>query len=336
MEPEKNMAQKRLPVVHIGMPKTATKTLQWRLFAEHSEIYYLGRYDGPAFKAEHRKYVACRDQTVLGIMNEIAYENFLSPDIPRCTTELEGYLQEHNPDGKLVVWSWESYCTDIAKNRLARCKNLKALFGEARIVVGIRNPLKLLESAYFQQLKRDNIGAHYRKGKAPFYTSIEKWIKKNHLNDIHDHLQYAETIRMYTEHFGRDKICVLPFELLLADQHRFYTQLCEFMGIGLDEALPLVQHNVDNTRWSTCQLERLKNISESTNERFQFRFASKAQRRAMLDLARDGSPAAPGEKARAPIPATLQNDILEHTREGNLWLEQTFGLNLRQYGYFHA
>ena len=34
------------PVIHIGMPKTATKTLQWRLFAEHSEIYYLGRFDG--------------------------------------------------------------------------------------------------------------------------------------------------------------------------------------------------------------------------------------------------------------------------------------------------
>jgi len=46
----------RIPVIHIGMPKTATKTLQWGLFNGHSEIYYLGRFDGPQFRSDHKKF----------------------------------------------------------------------------------------------------------------------------------------------------------------------------------------------------------------------------------------------------------------------------------------
>jgi len=46
----------RIPVIHIGMPKTATKTLQWRLFIAHSEIFCLGQFDGPKFGKDHKKY----------------------------------------------------------------------------------------------------------------------------------------------------------------------------------------------------------------------------------------------------------------------------------------
>jgi hypothetical protein len=328
------MKQERLPVVHIGMPKTATKTLQWRLFAQHSEIYYLGRYDGPDFRAQHRQFKACRDATVLEVMNDIAYGNIHNPDMARCRSTLDRYLGEQNPDGKLVVWSWESYCTDNAANREARCKNLQQLFGQARILVGIRHPLKLLESAYFQQLKRDNIGAHFRKGKAPFYKSVEKWILDNRHNDIDNHLQYPETIRTYAEHFGQDNVCVIPFELLLADQSAFYTRLCSFMGIGLEEALTLVHYNDDNSRWTSQQLKKLKDIQESPAASMKFRFSGRQQRRAMLDLQPDGQPATPAAKARAPIPEDLQQQILERTRAGNLWLQETFDLDLGQYGYF--
>ena len=49
---EVNSTPERIPVIHIGMPKTATKTLQWRLFNGHSEVFYLGRFDGACFPGE--------------------------------------------------------------------------------------------------------------------------------------------------------------------------------------------------------------------------------------------------------------------------------------------
>ena len=55
---------KRTAFVHIRLPKTGTKTLQWRLFAAHPEIYCLGRFDGPAYRATYRRFDCCRDAAV--------------------------------------------------------------------------------------------------------------------------------------------------------------------------------------------------------------------------------------------------------------------------------
>ena len=60
-----------------------------RLFAEHPEIYYLGRFDGPAYKARYGKFDSCRDATVQTVMNEIAYSAQTDPDLPRCQGLLE-------------------------------------------------------------------------------------------------------------------------------------------------------------------------------------------------------------------------------------------------------
>ena len=43
-------------LIHIGMPKTATTMLQHMVFAEHSEVCYLGKHSGaPNFSHEALK-----------------------------------------------------------------------------------------------------------------------------------------------------------------------------------------------------------------------------------------------------------------------------------------
>ncbi|HDS16664.1 MAG TPA: hypothetical protein ENN66_08705 [Proteobacteria bacterium] len=107
----------RLPVIHIGMPKTATKTLQWRLFAGHSEIYYLGRFDGPFFQGRYRRFEACRDATVFKLMQGVAYGEVYAPDFAACR-ELYADISMHAAKENLApVWSWESYFTDILAKR---------------------------------------------------------------------------------------------------------------------------------------------------------------------------------------------------------------------------
>ncbi|TGD73503.1 hypothetical protein E4634_10760 [Mangrovimicrobium sediminis] len=323
----------RTPLIHIGMPKTATKTLQWRLFALHSEVYYLGRFDGGSFRAEHRQHRACRDAEVLEVMARIAYDNIFEPDMDACRNRMRDYLREHNPEAKLPVWSWESYCTDSYTMRAQRVKNLQQLFGEARILVTIRQPVKLLESAYLQQLKRDNIGARYRRGKSAFYCEIDDWVERDAHGDIDDHLDYARTIRCYTEAFGVDNVCVTTFEQLLEDPEAFWGEICQFMGVDTAQALELVAENEDNTRWSEIQLQRLQAIKRSPVKSLVYRFAQRSQRKQMLDLTRKGTPKTAAAKARPGISPRLQREICERTREGNLWLQETFGLDLENKGY---
>jgi len=322
------------PVIHIGMPKTATKTMQWHIFAQHSEIYYLGRFDGEPFHGKYGRYNACRDKTVLQIMDDIAYTGFRRPEISRCRKLLEQYLAEHNQNGLVPVWSWESYSTDSRENRRHRAKNLKQLFVDAKIVITIRHPVNLLESAFLQQLKRDNIGGRYKQGKGIFHSTIDKWVARDVLGDVSDHLDYAETIRMYVEEFGRDKVCVLVYEDLLQDKASYYRHLCEFMGVDSQEALSLVKEYVENNRWTSIQLERLRAIDNSLMASLRFRFSDRQERKRQLDLDKGGTPLNFAENAMVEISQNIRDEVLARTRRGNVWLDQVFDLNLSGQGYY--
>ncbi|KAA1189215.1 hypothetical protein F0M18_16200 [Pseudohalioglobus sediminis] len=323
-----------LPVIHIGMPKTATKTLQWRIFARHSGIFYLGRFDGEPFQGQYQQYGACRDQTVFRIMDEIAYRNFRHPDIATCKQLLSAYLAEHNAQGRVPVWSWESYSTDSRRSRQYRADNLKNLLGSARILMTIRQPLSLLESAYLQQLKRDNIGAGYRRGKPLFCTEINDWIRRDEHEDISNHLDYAETVRMYSRHFGRENVCVMAYESLLADANGFFDQLSQFLGVDPEETRELVRAKDDNARWSEAQLQRLREIRDSLPLSLRFRYGTRKARKRMLGLNGRGIPRKPGARARAPIEGELGAGILRRVQEDNAWLDEEFQLGLDRYGYY--
>jgi hypothetical protein len=329
-----NPGYRPLPIIHIGLPKTATKTLQWRLFALHSEVFYLGRFDGGPFRQTHRAFQACRDQRTLRIMDQIAYRNIHDCDLDACRAQLHSYLDQEAGPGQHPVWSWESYCTDSLRNRQRRAENLKAVLGEAKILATIRHPVRLLESAYLQQLKRDNIGARARRGKPAFYRPIDDWVMRDDQGEVSNLLDYPRTIGFYAEAFGSDNVCVATFEDLLADAPAFWTRLCAFMEIDAAEAIQLIERNDDNTRWTSIQLQRLQAIRRSPLRAIRFRFADRRGRRRMLDLARDGAPVTVAERAKPTISAEVRTHVLRRTLEGNRWLDERFLLGLEHKGYF--
>jgi hypothetical protein len=315
------------------MPKTATKTLQWRVFSQHQDIFYLGRFDGGPFAGKYRAFEACRDESVFAVMDQIAYSGISNPDVGKCRRRLGQYLHEQNPENRLVVWSWESYSTDSAQSRRYRAENLKNLFGQAKIVATIRHPVKLLQSAYLQQLKRDNIGAGYRRGNGVFYCPIDDWFEQDHSGDISNHLDYAGTIGVYAELFGLENVKVLAFEDLLQDRRSWFLELCNFMGIDGAKALSSASDHKDNSRWNTTQLELLRKIKASPIRRLFFRYAKKDMRKKMLELNGRGAPKNDGDKASELLSASNHNSVIDRTREGNQWLEETFGLDLASWGY---
>lgn len=329
-----NMSRKS-PIIHIGMPKTATKTLQWRLFANHSQIYYLGRFDGRPFKGKYREFKACRDAEIFGIMDKIAYGSTLSPDLPKFNRLMNDYLYSHASSQLVPVWSWESYSTSHKLVRRSRAENLKAVFEEAKILITIRNPIKLLESAYMQQLRRDNIGARYRAYKPLFYKEIDQWVKDNSLNEVTHHLEYAEVIKLYSEIFGTQNIKVLIFEELIQDKHNFYEKLCQFMGIDLDESLELVANFHDNSRWQQTQINEMMSIHRSWTASLRYRLSNRRQRKEILHLDKQGNPSVAGEKANPRISEKLQDEIYQQVRSGHEWLDEQFDLGLKEYGYYH-
>lgn len=327
--------QPRLPVIHIGMPKTATKTLQWRLFAGHSEIYYLGRFDGPQFRREHRRFSACRDGLVQQVMHEIAYDKVTDPDFDKCAGLMRQALAPAIEAGLVPVWSWESYSTDTLAMRRQRARNLKRVFGDAKILMTLRHPVALLESAFLQQLKRNNVGPGGRVGQPPFYCTIDDWLESEWQRDVRHHLEYAETVRAYVSQFGIERVHVQVFEDLCADSRAFFTRVCGVLGVSAEQGLELVAGEKDNSAWTQNQLDALAAIRGSLWRSLRFRYADRRRRRAMLGLDRYDVPAVAGAKARVRISDAGRARILATTRDGNLWLARAFQLPLEQYGYLN-
>jgi len=324
------------PVIHIGMPKTATKTLQWRLFSEHSQIYYLGRFDGPQFQKRYRQFDACRNAEVQELMGEIAYTNIAAPDFNRCATLAEKILEPARAEGLVPVWSWESYSTDALAKRRMRARNLRRVFGKAKILMTIRHPISLLESAFLQELKRDNVGPGGKVGRPVYFSSMDDWMRRELKREVAYHLEYAQTIKTYLELFGRDRVHVLLFEELCADSRGFFDHVCEILGVSAEEGYRLVSGARDNTRWTQDQIDALASIKGSFMKSWQFRFAKRKQRRAMLGLGPGGVPIKEGPKAHLRMSDHWRRRVVEMTKDDNQWLETVLGLPLEKYGYFES
>lgn len=331
--PPDQTAAQRLPVIHVGMPKTATKTLQMCLFARHSEVEFLGTYTG-----KKTRFSQCRDAQIEQLINQLLWKYPARPDLPLCRDIYRRAVAPALGQGLAPVWSWESLIENHYEVQKYRAENLRAVFGDCRIIVTIRHPVKLVESLYLQLLKRDNLGARYRLGKQAVYKPIESWItgqwgQEGHAPNVH--LEYAQGIKLYADIFGADRVGVFLFEQLIKEPEAYYRSLCQFIGINADEALQHVLGENENQRWTETQLKRLRTVSSSWLEGLRFRFSSRKQRRQMLGLLPDGSiPETDlSPSAKEELPEEWRKRIFEKTRVGNQHLMKQWGVPLDQYNY---
>jgi hypothetical protein len=321
------------PVIHIGLPKTATTTLQKRLFARHSEVLYLGRYvdDNASDPCHH--YWSCISEQVSQAMQDLNVHFVHDPNIAQCRDQLHSAMAEATERRLVPVWSWESYATDLLSRRRLRARNLKALFGHAKIMICLRNPISLIEAAYFFQLKRDNISPDYCRWHKPYYLTIDAWLDENYQHEVGPHLDYAETIKTYIKFFGRDNVHVFLFEDLVADQVSFTRQLCAVMGIDAEESLDLLRGASDNQRMSAAQIDRLKHLAQSHWKSAVFQFTPARLRTRLYRLEAGGDDPSTTAKPRATLSAAWRERIFDDVRAGNQWLKNIYSLNLDGYGY---
>ncbi len=212
-------------VLHIGMPKTATTTLQGFLFPKHSQVEFLGRgYPAEGPMPAHRH----PSDAAFALLSELVYENWRSPDWARCRELTAQLLEPARELGKTPVFSWESLVEDRMHVRRARAENFREAFGPCSVIITLRHPVKLVESLYLQMIRRDNWGGTVRRGDRPRYETIDRWLTKNWGTPGQppsSHLEYPETIEAYAEVFGRENIHILLFEDFVESPDRFIRHL---------------------------------------------------------------------------------------------------------------
>ena len=319
------------PVIHIGLPKTGTKTLQWRLFAQHPEVYFLGRFEGGPLR-EHRAFDACRDATVQAIMRCIAYGDVRNPDFDEVHALLARALAP--AAGRVPVWSYEGYATDTLLQRRIRARNARRTFGDATILVALRHPITLLESSYLQWLRATNLGSRRRRYGGPNTNDVHAWLEAEWGRDVDHLLGFADTIRAYEGTFGRDAVQVLLFEDLVADADAFVMDVCRRIGIDPEVGRGCVAGAHDNQRWDVETMSRLHRVAASRFATLRFRFGGAATRRSLLGLTGDMTPQQPSPRYRPRIASGWRERIIAASRAGSEYVAEAYGLPLERYGYF--
>jgi hypothetical protein len=321
MAGDRNNSDKGL-LLHVGLPKTGTTTIQRAFFECHPEIFYLGKIvkNNPTAKR-------CRNQEVYEILRKILWLVDRPFNHLAAQKKLQNLLLDGSPSQRLVG-SWEELGNRSTKNHVKMLSRIGAVFGSCRIIYVLRNPLTQLPSEYLQDLKGHFIMHNHLWMGMRNYLDIEDWFeKKIKLKTAHTILNYVECIRASVELLGKENVGVFLFDDLLNDSRNYYRAVSRFIGVEEEIAVELCERSHFHPRITQSQVGFLQQISTSVLQTVAFAARSQQHRRRLF-LSKDDS-----VPAKAVLNDRIAGAVAEATREGHRWLVDTYNLPLGQYGY---
>ncbi|MCS6781355.1 MAG: hypothetical protein NZ555_16820 [Geminicoccaceae bacterium] len=294
------LAPGRRVAIHPGFVKTATSTLQRHVFPHHPEIAFLG-LPAPSAELEWAIRHLCQGDST-------CYK------AERVRTIFREAATAAPPERLLLV-SYENFALHESKDRGLVADRLADLFPGATILFTIRRQEELVVSWYLTKLRV----LIKRKAWIPF----EEWYwteRREPHRSILDDLRYAVTIEAYCARFGRERVRVVPFELLRREPAAFAEACARALGIAAEPFGRLMAGKRENAAMSQAYYD------------FWRRFGHLLPRRLVRKWARR-MPMHEGPPARIPVPDAIRLDIGRLVAEDNRRLAELFGLDLAGLGY---
>ena len=319
--------------VHIGLPKTATTMLQRGLFANHSEIEFLGKRAGKRGDAKRHR---CSSDAAFRLGNQLFWDHALSIDLEEARRVYHDEILPTIGFDRLPVFSFEGLGAETLARREAVARNLRDAFDSCQVIIGIRRPVEWVEAGYFHRLKRCHLGEHAKRFEFLRSPSPEAWLKSVVAGkEMAAHLDYARTIGIFVEALGRSNVGVFALEQLESDPLVFARSLCRFLVIGEEEGTRLLAGHRYNARLSQSVVDRMLGYERPGFASVVYAMARRKTRKRMVGFRRNSSNEADeaAEAARLSIPQSFVEAIGVMTRDSNQWIAKEWGLPLEDYGY---
>lgn len=228
-------------LVHIGYHKTATTWMQRRIFIpeygyqpifDHQAVFdHIVQPHGLVFRPDYAR--AAVKNTLIGIK-----------------TGESGVISSEILSGHPFFGGRES---DILARRLA------AVVPEARILISIRDQMRILPSVYMQYLLRGGTMDYVQffKGEADIqYFAFSP-----------EHFKYHRLVKLYQNLFGKNQVFVLTQESLRSNKDEMLKKLAEFSGNSLFSCLKTEAHQSvgeSYPEYAVPILRRINHVQTST------------------------------------------------------------------------
>jgi hypothetical protein len=216
-------------LIHIGVGKTGTTSLQRNLFAHHTGIRNIGR---PYTDDEFRRAVESLRED-----DEADYRPFAFRRL--CE------LAATRADGRAIVLSDETLVHPVHQSLIA--KRLSSVLPEAHILITIRNQYDLIASywaAHGRNLK--GVPGPYLGKTVTFddWFAFEAQAKRSFFS----RLDFYRLYQIYAEIFGADRVHVMTFEELAGKPVPFAHALAALIGVDENEMSELIMSPPAKTR----------------------------------------------------------------------------------------
>ena len=314
-------------VLHIGLSKTATTTLQRAVFQNHSQIYYLGKVAG----SRHGRQCASAD--TYDFLAPLLWQTDQPCDIAAAKDFYAGTLKPRVGANQITLGSWEGLGQQGTASFEASIQRLVAVCGACRILITLRNPVTRLPSMYLQHLRGNQMQLAER------YVTFDEWLdsQEQQIGSLQGVFAYREYVEMAMSLLGATNVGVFLFEALQSDPKQYLQDVSGFLGINAQETIELAEGRHFHTRLFESQVDRMQAIHSSLAGRLAWRLFSVERRKKSIGFSdTDGvieSTVADDSPASVELsPETVQR-ISDASREGNNWLANTLHLELRKYGY---
>ena len=304
--------------IHVGFANTGTTSLQKNFFARRDDIFLAGEPYG------ERGGIF----TAIKSIEDFQLDRNLLED--QCRE-----LVYARANGRHIVISDENLCDTpelyfgpyvVPRDTIAL--RLKHFFPAAKIIFTIREQRQYAVSAYFN-LKR-NAAFFDGMPTAPFATWLSAMLSRERSHFMQN-LNFHDLISLYCTVFGRENVCVLPLEMLVADGADSYLgKLSDFLGLPCSSDDASHYRQIHNRRMS----QRRELIAELLpGVRFSRLYAELAEHLgpSQLDDFLDSGP-----RATTELRAEDEERIGQRVGLGNWLLAKEFDLDLGRYGYLMA
>ena len=318
--------EERNTVIHIGMPKAASTSLQQSFLIRLPLINYSG---------VRGRNISSRDS-----LKRVLYNKETDYNAGEVQQGIEGGFTKQLP----LVISNENVSNPILQQfkkipqeREVIANRFKKLYPNAKILIVIRNQFSIHKSMYVQKLKGERDSIPIKKITYNKWLNWNRELNENGLDNVFRFADYYSLISTYKNLFKEIKVVV--FEEMIKDMQGFlYNELCPFIGVDRDDAIQYYNNKVKNKRRSKNSIF-VENIIRVILNFMRFNLGnpqkviSKDSRKSLMRKIHKITHLIPFGKVDTTYSVEQKRFIESYYAESNKKVSDIIGVDLEKYGY---